>query len=466
MAIGGVVALVLVAGLYFGVMRQSPGEQQETPQESTPEVVQLSPAEQQQALLDQAQKLADGGDYPGALAKLSEAEKIQGPLGNRIGELRKSFNDASTNTALAALQKQEAQVWSEAEGHFNAGRFDQAEKSFRQVLALPEGGRRRADAQRYIREVIPGRKKEEGLFAQAQPLAQQRDNEGRLQEADQLLQQVIALNGPRRAEAQKLQEQVKQRLTQLAQEKGDAERQAQIASLENEIQQDIRRENFLNARQKLEQIRRLQGDPSRMSGELDRAEQQQFSQLEGQFNSARSQENRQALERLVPEFRKLAEAGGAVASRARNYADNAIPKALSDLEAASRPAPTPPAPTPAAASHSVSCTVFPVTARKMDRPVSAGSTQGQAFIDGGVVLSAGANCGLSSAALQGVAENVQAMIGVTIDESGSVADGRVLSGDTGLGQAALAAAKQSWKFNPPKVNGVSVKTTVSVTIKN
>jgi len=466
MAIGGVVALVLVAGLYFGVMRQPSGEQAEAPQETAAPVEQISPAQQQQALIDQAQKMADGGDYQGALAKLSEAEKIQGPLGSRIGELRKSFNDASTNTGLAQLQKQEAQVWSEAEGHFNAGRFDQAEKSFRQVLALPEGGRRRADAQRYIREVIPGRKKEEGLFAQAQPLAQQRDNEGRLQEADQLLQQVIALNGPRRAEAQRLQEQVKQRLTQLAQEKGDAERQAQITSLENEIQQEIRRENFLNARQKLEQIRRLQGDPSRMSGELDRAEQQQFSQLEGQFNSARSQGNRQGLERLAPEFRKLAEAGGAVASRARNFADNQIPKALSDLEAASRPAPTPPAPTPAAASRSVSCTVFPVTTRKMDRPVSAGSTQGQAFIDGGVVLSAGANCGLSSAALQGVAENVQAMIGVTIDESGSVADGRVLSGDTGLGQAALAAAKQSWKFNPPKVNGVSVKTTVSVTIKN
>ncbi|MGH9804950.1 MAG: energy transducer TonB family protein, partial [Candidatus Acidiferrales bacterium] len=151
---------------------------------------------------------------------------------------------------------------------------------------------------------------------------------------------------------------------------------------------------------------------------------------------------------------------------ARNYAENQIPQAVSDLEAASRPAPTPPAPTPAAATRSITCTVFPVTARKMDRPFSAGSLQGQPFIDGGVVLNAGANCSISAAALQSVSENTQAMISVTIDESGSVADGNVLTGDTGLGQAALAAAKQSWKFNPPKVNGVAVKTKVSVTIKN
>jgi serine/threonine-protein kinase len=464
MAIGGVVALVLVAGLYFGVLRQPSGEQAVTPQEAAPEAVQLSPADQQQALLDQAQKMADGGDYQGALAKLTEAEKIQGPLGNRINDLRKAFNDEIANAGLRQVRQQEAQVWTEAEGHFNAGRFDQAERSFRQVLSLPEGGRRRADAQRFIKELIPQRKQEESLFAQAQPLAQQGDNEGRLQEADRLLQQVIAFNGPRRAEAQKLQDQVKQRLTQLAQEKGEAERQAQIASLENEIQQDIRRGNFLNARQKLEQIRRLQGDPSRMSGELDRAEQQQLSQLEGQFNSARSQGNRQALERLVPEFRKLAEAGGGVASRARNYAENQIPQAVSDLEAASRPAPTPPAPAPAAA-RSVTCSVAPVTPRKMDRPVSAGSTQSQAFIDGGVVLNAGANCALSASALQGIADNAQAMVSVTIDESGSVADGRFLTGDAALGQAALAAAKQSWKFNPPKVNGVAVKTTATVTVK-
>ena len=101
----------------------------------------------------------------------------------------------------------------------------------------------------------------------------------------------------------------------------------------------------------------------------------------------------------------------------------------------------------------------------MDRPVSAGSTQSQAFIDGGVVLNAGANCGLSASALQGVAENAQVMISLSVDESGSVADGRYLTGDNSLGQAALAAARQSWKFNPPKVNGVSVKTTVTVTVK-
>ncbi|MGH9862705.1 MAG: TonB family protein, partial [Candidatus Acidiferrales bacterium] len=468
LAIGAVVLLVLIAGAYFGLRtgsqgRQTPTETAAPGTEAPPTAVPQTPQQQQQALMDQAQKLADSGNYQGALAKLDEADKIQGPLKTRLGDLRKQINDEVQNAGLREIRQKESQIWTQAENHFKANRFDDAEKAFKQVLALPEGGRRRADAQRYIKDLIPQRKQEESLFAQGQAAGQQRDNEAKLQEADRVLQQVIAMNGPRRAEAQQLQTQVQQRLTQIAEEKGAAARQQEIATAENAIRQDIRRENFVGARQGVEQIRRLGGDPSRISAEIDTAEQQQFSQLEGQFSSARQQGSKPGLEKLVAEFRKIAEAGGPLASRAANYVNNQIPQAVGDIEAASRPAPTPVQ--PAAAARSATCSVQKVTARKYDRPVSAGSILGQNFIDGGVVLNAGANCGLPESLVQGAQGDAQVTLTVTIDEKGSVTDGRVLAGDASLGQSVLAAAKASWKFAPPKVNGTPVKTSAAVTVK-
>jgi serine/threonine protein kinase/outer membrane biosynthesis protein TonB len=466
MAIGGVLAIVLVAGVYFGLVRGGGAPATETPETVTEQTQAPSPMDLQQGLIDEAQKLADAGSYDGALAKLSEAEKIQGPLGNRVTQLRQQINEEVQNAGLRKIRQQEAQLWTQAEAHLNANRFDQAERAFQQVLSLPEGGRRRADAQRYLKEVIPQRRQEEQLFAQGKTAAQQRDNESRLQEADRLLGQVVAMNGPRRQEALQLQNSVKQQLDQLAAAKGEAARQQQIAGLENQIRQDIRQEDYQAARQKVEQIGRLQGDTAGISSEIDRAEQEKFSGLEGRFRSAQQAKNTSALEGLRGEFRKLAEAGGPVASRARAYADNQIPQAISDIEAAARqPVPTPAPPTPSI--RRVSCEVMPVTPGKYDRPVRSGSPMGQKFIDGGVNLqnSSSPTCGLPASVFQGAGENQEVLVMVNIDTNGRVTGGRHLSGNAATGKSVLDAASQSWQFSPPKVNGTPVTTTASVRIR-
>jgi TonB family protein len=467
MAIGGVAVLVLAAGLYFGFSggtdtgtgpTDATTQQSDQPEQPPPP----SPAEQQQSLIDEAQKLADAGNYNGALGKLSQAEGIQGPLGSRIGQLRTQINEEVQNAGVRQIRQQEAQLWTQAEGHLNANRFDQAQRGFQQVLDLPQGGRRRADAQRFIREVIPQRRQEQSLMSQAQTAAQQSSNEGRLQEADRLLGQVIGMNGPRLQEAQQLQTTVRQRLDELAQQAAAADRQQQVAALKNNIRQDLQRGNYQAARQKVGQITRLQGDTQDVTGEINRAVQQKFSQLEGQFRRAQQGKNKSALEGLWPEFRKLAQAGGPVASQARNYADTRIPQALSDLEAAAQP----PAPSPPSVRR-VSCTVLPVTAARYDRPVRGGSPMGQKFIDGGVVLQSASrgSCGLPASLFQGRGENNQVMIMVNIDQNGRVSGGRVLTGQADMGQSILQAAQQSWQFNPPKVNGTAVTTTASVTVK-
>jgi hypothetical protein len=143
---------------------------------------------------------------------------------------------------------------------------------------------------------------------------------------------VIALNGPRAREAQQLDTQVLTQLNELAKQKSAAERQKEIAGAENEARQELRRGNYLAARQKTEEIRRLQGDRSGVLGEIDAAERQQFSRLEGQFNSAKQQKNKQALRGLTDDFQKLVESGGPVAQQARDYASNQIPRAVERLK--------------------------------------------------------------------------------------------------------------------------------------
>ncbi len=458
MAAGGVLAVALLVGVYFTV---SGGGESTTPVEPTvqqPQAVsQLPPAvtaeQQQQALLDEAQRLADARNYQGALAKLDEAQRIQGPLGTRIQQLRTAFNEEVTNEGLQRIRSEESQFFSEAEGHLQANRLDRAEQAFRRVLALPEGGRRRADAQRYLQEVLPRRRQEDNLFSQARSAAQQRNDESRLREADRLLGQVIALNGPRLLQAQQLQATVRQRLDQLGQE---ASGQQQVAALEGQIRQDLQRENFQAARQKLEQLRRLT-DPSRMGGEIERAEQEKFNNLEGEFG--RSRRDRNALQRLTTEFRKLEQSGGPLAGRAREYVSSRIPGALNDLEA---PAPVPPAPVP---TGRVSCTVRPMLRERYDRSVTAGSTMAQKLIDSGVVLTPATNCGLPDALIKATPDGSEISLRVQIDENGRVTGGQALGGDAALGQMVLQAAQRSWQFNPPRVNGIPVKTTATVMVK-
>ncbi|MGH9787079.1 MAG: tetratricopeptide repeat protein, partial [Candidatus Acidiferrales bacterium] len=463
MAIGGVLLLVLIVGAVLVMRRGTPETTTDTGnQTQTQDTTDTGPrpdsaADQQQALIDAAQKLADAGDYNGARAKLDEAERVSGgPHGSRIVQLRQQMQKEEQDSGLRAVVQQESQIWTEAEGHLNAKRFDQAERSFRRILALPQGGRRRADADRMVREVIPQRKDEERFFSQAQSAAQQRNDEGKLQEADQLLTRVIALNGPRRQEAQQLQNQVKGRLNELAGEKSASERQQQIAAAENEARQELRRGNFLAARQKAEQIRRLQGDPGGVLGEIDAAERSRLQQLENQFNSARSQKDKRALRGLVNDFQKLVESGGPTGRQAQEYAENRIPQAVQDIEAEEERSRQ-------AATRRAEVSPVPVNCAAYDRPVSAGAPMSERFLDGCPVRFS--STPLPSDLAQRAAAGSSVMIRFEIDESGRVTGGRVLQGDAAIGQEIISAAQQGWQHPAPKIRGTGVKTGSTVTVR-
>lgn len=118
----------------------------------------------------------------------------------------------------------------------------------------------------------------------------------------------------------------------------------------------------------------------------------------------------------------------------------------------------------AADQMGASCTVGQKAHQAYDRPLSAGSDVGQGFLDAPLALNAGTNCGLATAFLQTMAKNSQIAILVNIDGNGAVVGGRGLPDDTPATQALIQAARQTWKFNSPKVNNISVKTSAAVTV--
>lgn len=94
--------------------------------------------------------------------------------------------------------------------------------------------------------------------------------------------------------------------------------------------------------------------------------------------------------------------------------------------------------------------------------VNEGQMEGSGFLDEALRL-------VSSAVPQQViaqaAKGSMVMLSVSVDQTGRIYDGRSVTGDGGIASAVLAAAKSSWQFSVPHVQGKAVKTTVSVTIQ-
>lgn len=144
-------------------------------------------------------KLMAAGNLHGALEALRGAEKPSGPLS---AEIRDREN------TIAKLEHSDAttKLWAQADKELDQGNFADAKRDL-QKLAASDDGPRRAEAQKDLSDVLPRRQKEEDLFQQAQRSSQVGSQRARMR-AKNLLEQVIALNGPRKAEATNLQRQV------------------------------------------------------------------------------------------------------------------------------------------------------------------------------------------------------------------------------------------------------------------
>ena len=352
---GAVLAIAIWAAVHFTSPTQpkpAPSPAATTaPKKTAPTPPPVNPLEvQQRSALDAADKLIAAGDLNGALTKLQQAERLNGPLTEDVKKREATTEESMRNASLAALRRQETVLWQQATANSDAARFDAAKRDFQKILALGDGGVRKDEAQKYISEVIPRRQQEENLFRQAKQASQSNDAKT-IQRAVDLSGQVVALNGPRRGEAEQLETTAQAKLQQLAIE---AQKQ-QLAGLETGARQDLKRGDLASARQKADQIKNAGGDASTLSSEIDRAQadQTRLAQAETEFQQAvdnyksTGTSDKSGLERSRSAFDAIARSSSPHATEARQYATSIANK----LTALNQPPPVaaPPKPDLAAA---------------------------------------------------------------------------------------------------------------------
>ncbi len=296
---------------------------------------------QQRSALALSDKLTASGDLKGALRALQGAENLSGPLSAEIKSKELTVNESMKNASLASLRQQEAALWQQATAEMDKAEFDAAKRDFRKIVASGDGGVRKADAQRYLNDLIPRRQKEEDVFRKAQQESGTRDPQG-LQRAAELFGQVAAMNGPRKTEAEELQRNANAKLAGLNQENAGL----QVATLEAAARLNIQQGDLNSARQKAEQVRQAGGDSAALLKEIDQAQasQARASQQQREFQQAvqaydgLGSRDKSGLEKSRGDFQAIVRENGPQTADAQQYLTDINRK----LDALNQPAPPPP----------------------------------------------------------------------------------------------------------------------------
>jgi hypothetical protein len=346
-------AVALILAIWAGVHFYSPGKAQPSgsssprasTQPSTPKTTAVStpvidPEEQRQrSAIDMSDKQIASGDLTAALQTLQDAEKIKGPLTPEIEIKEANVSESMNNEALAKLRQQEATLWQRAMDEFQRSDFAAATLDFRKIAGYGNGGVRKTDALKMLDKEIPKRKKEEALFGQATRGAQANDAQS-LQHASDLFGQVVALDGPRRAEAAEKQGNLAARLDKLKQENLSR----QIALLDAAAHQNIEQGDLTAASQKADQIKQAGGDPTSLYGEIVQAQaiQNRNAQQQKEFQQAKQtyvavgSGDKSGLEKSRADFQAIAQENGPQAGDAQRYVTE-IGKKLDALNATASP---------------------------------------------------------------------------------------------------------------------------------
>jgi eukaryotic-like serine/threonine-protein kinase len=249
--------------------------------------------DQQRHLIDLAHESVDKHGYAAAQRRLDEAAKLNGPLNGLVADLHREFSDEAHAAELQRASHQEQTLWDQAMADLQSGRLDDAEKSLRHILTLPEAGQHWADAARYVDQVIPQRRHDDQLWAEAQ-LQSNSTEPGHLLKEVKSLDELLVAGGPHQQQA----------------------RQTRDAVLSQMVRGNARRNRA--------------AVPSVSPGDAA-----QITQLKDQFNDLVQKGDASALEQfqqLRPKFKALVDAQGPLATDARDYLNNLIPKAQKHIE--------------------------------------------------------------------------------------------------------------------------------------
>ncbi|MBI3663553.1 MAG: protein kinase [Acidobacteria bacterium] len=474
-AVMGSVASVMVLAVVIGYMVTRPkptgtgagagGTEITNPQPVAPSGP--TPSQLQEKLMDEARSLMAAKKFDAAAEKLQQAKNISGgthaaDIDAMVGTIQRV---KSGDAVLAALLAKEDGLWKKGVQAYSQSRASEARKAFDEIVKM-QGGQRAADAQDYLTKRIPDLEKADNLLLQARPLAQKKDKVS-LEQARSLVQEVIKMNGPLTTDARSLEGTINRNMDALSGAEAAAATERKINDLRSGAAQDIQREEYGSARGKADEIRERGGDPKDVIGAIDKAEQKKADSFLSQFNNAKNDAN--ALKQLQGDLQKYGGAQGRIGETAKDLLAR-IPSELERLSAASRPV-TPPSGSaggggssaPPAVTRSAKVTPLLLSPQKWTQPTpNAGQLVNSRYVDGGLKVEKDP---VPNDVIQRAAAGSTVQVELSLNESGKVTSGKVQGGDAGIGQAVIDAAKASWQFNEPRVNGKPVTTTVVVRVQ-
>jgi len=177
-AVLALAVILTAAGAYFfwPTHRTQVKIPHQVPTQRTPPVEAPNPLEiKQREAINMAEKLVATNDLQGALQTVTDAEKLGGPLTPKLQEMKVQIEDSIKDTRLREIRQREAQLWQQAADKMKSKRYAEAQTYLRQLLALPEGGVHRNEAQTNLSDVIPSLQQQDKFVARAMQALRQGD---------------------------------------------------------------------------------------------------------------------------------------------------------------------------------------------------------------------------------------------------------------------------------------------------
>jgi eukaryotic-like serine/threonine-protein kinase len=345
-AILAALAIVVLAAAWIGLRPSSVKKPQVSPPVAKtverPPQPRVDPLEaQQRQALDAADKRIAANDLDGALQLLQPAAALNGPLGPEIQKKIDQVEESKKDVNLRQLRQGEEVLWQRATRLVADGKFSDAQKDLKQILALPAGGVHRDDAQKYLSKTIPQQQAQNALLAKGRQSVTQGDFAAARRAADQLKQ---AGGNPEDLVAQI-----------------DQAEQGQLKQLESQFDQLKSRDDDAA----IQQLKALQprfqalADSGPQSGEAlnyannipaaiaevrARSEKKNadaaFQQVVQKYRQAATGNDKNGLANARGDFQSIAQNGGPHADSAQQYVTEITKK----LDALNAPPPTPPPP--------------------------------------------------------------------------------------------------------------------------
>jgi len=177
-AVLALAVILIAAGAYFfwPTHRTQVKIPSQVPTQRTAPVEAPNPLEiKQREAINTAEKLVAANDLQGALQTVTDAQKLGGPLTQKLQEMKVQIDDSIKDTRLREIRQREAQLWQQAADKMKSKRYPEAQNYLRQLLALPEGGVHRNEAQTDLSDVIPNLQQQDKFAARALQALRQGD---------------------------------------------------------------------------------------------------------------------------------------------------------------------------------------------------------------------------------------------------------------------------------------------------